>query len=533
MTRSAAMTYLLPHLLERSAEAQPDHPALRFRDESLTYSALHARAAQLANALTADGMEKGDRVGILLNKGLESAVALYGIMLAGGVYVPIDPFAPPARAEFVIRDCGIRRLILGERTRSTLEALAANDVPLDLVVGLEDGDFPYRTISWESVATLPVTPPSVSATELDLCYVLYTSGSTGTPKGIMHTHRSALSWAEVSAAAYQLSPRDVISNYAPLHFDLSTLDFFGGACAGATTVIIPEEHTKFPASLAGLVEEEQLTVFYTVPMALIQLAQPGIMDGRDFSKLRLVLFGGEPMPVKHLREIMTRLPDAEFVNVYGPTETNGCTHYRVTEVPAAGSAPLPIGRPYPNVEALVVDDDSKPVDDGATGELLIRTPTMMRGYWGRDDLNEGAFYRRNQFGGLPEVFHRTGDLVAAREDGTLAFLGRRDRQIKSRGNRVELDEVEAVLVGHDDVREAAVYAVPDVNGSLEIQAAVILSGTAVSETDLLAYLRGVLPSYAVPGSLHTEDAFPRTSSGKIDRLALQAQASVAYASVKL
>jgi acyl-coenzyme A synthetase/AMP-(fatty) acid ligase len=340
----------------------------------------------------------------------------------------------------------------------------------------------------------------------------------------MHTHRSALSWAEVTAAVYELSPADVISNYAPLHFDLSTLDYFGGARARATTVIIPEEYTRFPASLAELIEQERMTVFYTVPLALVRLAVPGILENRDFSHLRLVLFGGEPMPLKHLQTIMMNLPDATFVNVYGPTETNGCTHFQVVSPPEDGDDPLPIGRPYPNVDAMVVGSDGHPVAIGDSGELLVRAPTMMRGYWGRPDLNKGAFFIRDDHGGMPEVFHTTGDLVAPMDDGNLRFLGRRDRQIKARGNRVELDEVEAVLLQHGAVHEAAVFAVPDAEDSLQIHAAVILvDGLMADSSKLDQHMRINLPPYAVPTGIGLRDSFPRTSTGKIDRRALQAE----------
>ena len=531
MSSGHRMVYLLPHLVEQAASVSPTRAALRFRDTALSYGDLYRRSSQLANSLVDDGMQPGDRVGILHPKGLESAVALYGIMLAGGVYVPLDPFAPAARTEFVMRDCDIRRLVTATRSSPTLHTLAEAGVKVEALFGPDaEDDLPYRSVSWSEVGRYPGEPPTVPTIEQDLCYILYTSGSTGTPKGIMHTHRSALAWADVSAAAYNLGPTDVISNYAPLHFDLSTLDYFGGARAGATTVIIPEEYTRFAASLAGLIEDEQLTVFYTVPLALIQLAQPGILAGRDLHHLRLVLFGGEPIPIKHLRTIMKMIPSAEFVNVYGPTETNGCTHHRVEEIPAEGADALPIGVPYPNVEAIVVDEDAAPLPDGEAGELLIRAPTMMRGYWGRHDLNDRAFFSRSEYGGLPDVFHRTGDLVEVLPGGSLRFHGRKDRRIKARGYRVELDEVEAVLMTHDAVLEASVYAMPDDAGSLEIHAEVILAspGEAAGE-ELFAHMRAVLPTYAVPVAIGIRDTFPRTSTGKIDRLAMQAEAARAAA----
>ncbi|MBT8202091.1 MAG: amino acid adenylation domain-containing protein [Acidimicrobiia bacterium] len=519
------MIYQLPHLVREAAWKAPDQIALRFKSESLSYGDLYERAGALANALLADGLQPGDRVGILGKKGLENAVALYGIMLAGGVYVPLDPFAPPARTGFVMRDSDIRRVVTSASQAETVQAVAESGLELETLYGPgEEDGLPYRSVSWAEVASFSTDAPVVSTTEQDLCYILYTSGSTGTPKGIMHTHRSALAWAEVTADTYRLGTTDVVTNYAPLHFDLSTLDYFGVAAAGATTVIIPEEHTKFAASLAGLLEAEQLTVFYTVPMALIQLGQPGILDGRDLGGLRLVLFGGEPMPIKHLRTIMAQLPGAQFVNVYGPTETNGCTHYPVPELPDAGGESLPIGYPYDNVETLVVDDDDEPVAPGEPGELLVRAPTLMRGYWGRDDLTEAAFYRRAPYGGLPDLFHRTGDLVAEDPAGALRFLGRKDRQIKARGYRVELDEVESVLLSHEGVHEAAVYATADADGVREIQAEVILeAGAETTAADLSGHLRASLPPYAVPREVRIRTAFPRTSSGKIDRIAMAAE----------
>ena len=527
------MTYLLTHLLEQAADVDPDHVALRHRGESLSYGDLLERASALAHALIEDGVQPGDRVGILLQKSFESAIALYGIMAAGAVYVPLDPGSPASRIAFVLSDCGITRIVSEHRSLSVLRELADMGIPIDAVFGIDEGyDSPFATIAWQRIVTHPTTPPPISTTEQDLCYILYTSGSTGTPKGIMHTHRSALAWAEVTAAEYALSSTDVISNYAPLHFDLSTLDYFGGARARATTVIIPEEYTRFPASLASLIAEEQMTVFYTVPLALVRLAVPGVLDGKDFSHLRLVLFGGEPMPIKHLRHMMSSLPDAEFVNVYGPTETNGCTHYRVETVPDEHDHGLPIGRPYPNVTTMVVGDDGTPVGVGGQGELLVRSPTLMRGYWARPDLNEHAFVHVTGVGGRPDVYHATGDLVSPTEDGDLAFLGRRDRQIKARGNRVELDEVEAVLLEHPSVHEAAVYAIPDAEGSLQPHAEVILtSGSDATVADLRAHASLALPTYAVPASISIRDGFPRTSTGKIDRRKMQTDARDADAAM--
>ena len=517
------MIYLLPQLIEAAAERDPDHRAVVCRDQSLTYQELFTRSTSLAATLVELGVKRGDRVGIYLNKTVEAVVAVHGIMMAGAAYVPLDPKSPTARLRYVIEDCGIEHIITDERKRTQITQLMAAGTRIKTLIGVSASELGARGLSWSDLIE-SATPPSIGLTEQDLCYILYTSGSTGVPKGIMHTHRSALSWANVTAMVYDITHEDVISNYAPLHFDLSTLDLFGGARGGATMVMIPEEHMALPSSLASLLESERLTLFYTVPMALIQLSAPGVLDGRDLSSLTRVLFGGEPMPIKHLRRLMELLPGARFFNVYGPTEVNGVTHFEVTGLPDEDRESLPIGVPYPNVEPRIVDSEGQHVEEGAIGELAIKSPTMMRGYWGRPDLNERAFVYEDRFGGIPDVFHMTGDLVRLGTDGQLHFHGRKDRQVKARGYRVELDEVEAVLVGHPDVLEAAVFGVSGDDGGVAIHAAAIPREVgAVNDADLKMFLASALPPYALPESLSLRDGFPRTTSGKIDRRRLASE----------
>ena len=280
--------------------------------------------------------------------------------------------------------------------------------------------------------------------------------------------------------------------------------------------MIPEEHMRLPASLAHLIAEEALTLFYTVPMALVQLAQPGVLDGVDLSSLTRVLFGGEPMPMKHLATLTGLIPSARFYNVYGPTEVNGCTHHEVTEKDLELDS-LPIGRPYPNVDFRIVTDDGHEAAPNEVGELHIRSATMMRGYWKRPDLNDRAFSFDRSMAGRPDVFHPTGDYAHVDSDGVLHFHGRRDRQIKARGNRVELDEVEALLLTHDSVTECAVFGIRSSDGPVsEIGAAAIVRGEATA-SDLRRFLTSRLPSYAVPTRIELRTEFPRTTSGKIHR----------------
>ena len=233
------MVYLLPHTIERAAEQFPDQDAFRCANRALTYADLARQMGQLSRLLIETGVQKGDRVGVYMNRSLETATAIYGIMNAGAAFVPLDPDAPPARTRFLLRDCGIQHLITNPSQRNSLKQVLADEVTVPTVIGLQE-DWPVPTISWEEVAQMPATRPStVRMLEQDLAYIMYTSGTTGAPKGIMHTHYSGLSYARLSAALYGLNEKDRIGNHAALHFDISTLGYFSSPLVAATTVIIP------------------------------------------------------------------------------------------------------------------------------------------------------------------------------------------------------------------------------------------------------------------------------------------------------
>jgi acyl-coenzyme A synthetase/AMP-(fatty) acid ligase len=253
----------------------------------------------------------------------------------------------------------------------------------------------------------------------------------------------------------------------------------------------------------------------------------GNLKAHDLSALRWILFAGEPFPTKHLRQLMAALPQARFSNLYGPTETNVCTYYHVPALPETDE-PIPIGEACANVDDLVLDGEDRPVALGEVGELVIRGAVVMRGYWGQPDKTRSGFYRRQVFGDFEDVYYRTGDLVQALPEGGYKYLGRKDRQIKTRGYRVELDEIEVALLAHDMVEEAAVYPIPDGQGSNLIEAAVVPKADAqLAEAELIEHLAGRLPSYALPVHIHIRSDFPRTSTGKISRRDLQAQALAA------
>ena len=524
------MIHLIPHLIDDVARRDPRREAVRFLDRALSYVELSTRANGLAHCLVAQGVCRREPVGIYLDKSLEVPLAMYGIMKAGAAFVPLDPSAPAGRTAGVIADSGIRRLLSADTMRRRLDAVLEAGADIASVVGIEAGTLAVPSIGWAEVCNAAAdAPPRRTIVDSDLAYIIYTSGSTGKPKGIMHTHHSGLSFARWAVSEYGLGEHDRLSNHAPLHFDLSIFDYFAGALAGAATSIIPEEHARVPASYSALLAEQRVTVLFAVPFALIQLLHHGALEQRDLSALRWAVFGGEPFPLPQLRALIEALPHVRFDNMYGPAETNGVTHYTVGSL-RADQESIPIGRLSANAEALVVDGADQPVAPGEVVELLIRSATMMQGYWRRPDLDAAAFFRRPVGGSHADVFYRSGDLVRVDDDGMFHFVGRKDRQVKVRGYRVELDEVEAALAAHPAVAEAGAVTIPDGAASQCIAAALRLrDGASARAREIARHARGRLPWYAVPARLEIRAELPRTSTGKIDRRALRAELMAATA----
>ncbi len=516
------MNYLLPHAISRSAEKFPDKEAFRCGNKSITYYDLERKTNQLANQLIQLGIKKGDRVGIYLRRCLESAIAVYGIMKAGAVYVPMDPDAPAARTSFLIADCAISVIISDNgQLRNLVDALEQSHAVT--VIGVS-GTNSFKCLSWEMVADQSDMLPELKILGADLAYIMYTSGSTGYPKGIMHTHDSGLSYAKLSAHLYGLNSDDRIGNHAALHFDISTMGYFTGPLVGATTVIIPEAYTKMPASLSQLMEKEALTVWYSVPLALVQLLSHGLLEQRDLSSLRWVLFGGETFPTKYLKSLMQLWWQATFCNVYGPAEVNQCTYYHLKDIPKSGAA-IPIGYVWDDTEVLVVNELDEQITGLESGELLVRSSTMMQGYWNQPELTANALYTLKNKSGFVKTYYRTGDMVQYNEHQELMFLGRKDRQVKVRGYRVELDEIEAAVLKHEDIVEAGVFTVANQQEGLLIEAAVIVKkGVELSETDIMSFVQNSLPHYAIPHKITIAATLPHTSTGKVDRKRLKEMA---------
>ncbi|HVE94387.1 MAG TPA: AMP-binding protein, partial [Acidimicrobiales bacterium] len=290
------------------------------------------------------------------------------------------------------------------------------------------------------------------------------------------------------------------------------------ARAGASVHLLSAEAAMFGAEMAKVIANRALTVWYSVPSALVLLTQ--VADAAAVSSLRIVFFAGEVYPIKHLQRLRALFPEATLANLYGPTETNVCTYHVVPEVLEA-DAPLPIGRACENQEVFALDDRLRLVDLGGEGELFVRGPTVMKGYWGNAGKTAEVLMQNPLHDRFDDPTYRTGDLVRRLPGDVFEFIGRRDHQIKSRGYRIELGEIEHALLRHDAVTDAAVVAVPHEELGHALYAFVATQAVGVDEMSLKRHLSTHVPRYMIPKSIAITDALPRTSTGKVDRKGLE------------
>jgi amino acid adenylation domain-containing protein len=518
------MAYILQQLLQKSAARYPEKLAVWARGRSLTYRELEQRSNQLAHLLRERGVRKGDRVGIYFPKCVESVVAMLGVVKAGGVYVPLDPQAPAERIGYIIGNCGIRVLITREDKRRGLDSAVLETLACAVLID----DAPKSSngggvIPWTMLSEYPeAQAPAVVLTETDLAYILYTSGSTGRPKGVMLTHQNALTFVEWCADVFKITSEDRLSNHAPLHFDLSVFDVYNAIEAGASLYMITEDLALFPAKLASFIETQGITVWYSVPSALTLLLLHANLNAEKLHRLRIILFAGEVFPMKYLQQLVQLLPQVDLFNLYGPTETNVCTYYKVERERLASMEKLPIGIACENTEVFAVNDLNEIVTQaGGTGELYVRGPSVTYGYWGDAEKTKKMVLPNTFQSNFEEKMYRTGDLVELADDGNYYFLGRRDSMIKSRGYRIELGEIESALLNHASVKEAVAIAIPDDIVGSRIRAVVAFhDGIAVTAPELQQYCGTRIPKYMIPESIEFREQLPKTSTGKVDRVQL-------------
>jgi amino acid adenylation domain-containing protein len=481
----------VPELFATQAARTPDAVAAVCGAGRLTYAELLAAARGVAGRLRDEGLRPGGLVAVCAQRSLELLAGLLGVLEAGGAYLPLDPGHPPARLAGIVADAGAGFLLARPGTAERLAGGPARTVPLELGPGLGgDGG-------------------GDGASGGGLAYVIYTSGSTGRPKGVAVEHRSLANVLLAMRDSLGAGPGDAWLALTSPSFDISALELFLPLMTGGRVVIARDADARDGTALMRLVREHGVTHVQATPSTWRLLLEAGFDEPGA-----VALCGGEPLPPALARELRGRV--TRLLNVYGPTETTVWS--TVWEVPPGAEA-IAIGRPVANTAVYVVDDRLELAPEGLEGELCIAGDGLARGYLGRPGLTAERF-PASPFGPPGSRLYRTGDRARWRADGTLEFLGRTDGQVKVRGHRVELGEVESALLEHAQVAQGAVVLRPDGAGEPRLVAYLVPRGEALDAADVREHLARTLPEPMLPGAFVTLERLPLTASGKLDRAAL-------------
>lgn len=503
--RLAERCLRLDQLLTVSARRHPDRDALSDGARCYTHAELDTEVEGLTEALVAAGVKPGDRVGVLLPKGVDAVLAVHAALRAGAVVAPLDVSDPPERAARKVHSAGLAFLLTPPHPEAA--APVAERVP-------GTGAPAVRLGPRHGLRPLAATGPLPEAA--DGGYILFTSGSTGWPKGVLLTHGNVLHFAYWAAQELDLAPWDRIGSQSALTFDLSTFDLFGSLVSGACLCLLPEVLKPFPRDVVGWLRDERISVFYAVPTLYQALLHQGGIAAAALPQLRTIAFAGEPFPVPDLRRYTELFPEADFYNLYGPTETNVCTFDKLPADwdPAQG---LSIGRALPGLRVEFTDQEHQVRPDA--GEIAVFGPAVSAGYLQGGELHEHTVPVRLPDGGRERAY-LTGDLGHRGADGRIRLRGRRDHQVKRRGYRIDLLDIESVVLECPAVRSCAAVWVPDAAGSGQIRLHAVAPGASAAE--LRGWVADALPPYLAPDRTVLADRLPLTERGKIDREALAA-----------
>jgi amino acid adenylation domain-containing protein len=495
-------------LFEAQVERTPEAAAVTFGDATLTYRELNKRANQLAHFLRTHGVGPEMCVGCCMEPSHEMMVGVLGILKTGGVYVPLDPSFPRQRLGFMVDDARISLILTQERFVEAIPANRARRVGLDTNAA-EIGGY--------SDANLTDPLPGDG-----LAYVIYTSGSTGEPKGVALPHRSLLNLILWQNRRSTLSPGAKTLQFVSPSFDVSLQEMFTTWCSGGTLVLISEDARRDPAELLRCLVTAGVDRLFIAPVALQQLARAAA-GAAVLPPLKEVIAAGDQLQITpSVSDLFAKLKNATLYNQYGPSESHVVSEFILPTSLATRKWLPPIGRPIANTQLYVLDPTTlNMLPVGVPGELCIGGASLARGYLNRPDLTTDRFVP-DPFGERPGGrLYRTGDLARYRPDGNIEFLGRIDQQVKVRGFRIELQEVEAVLSRHDSVKETVVTASEDAADEKHLVAYVVPQTVeSPTVTELRRFLMDRLPGYMVPSVFVFVDSLPLTATGKVDRRAL-------------
>ena len=495
--------------LEATADRLPDKLAVADPDSELSFAELLDRARRAGTWLaTEGGVRPREAVALYLEKSPAALAAMYGTVYAGGFYSAIDTRHPAPRVQAICEALDPSVILTDDAYAAQAAEIFADTPWRDRIVRLDEAlaDEPDDAL---------LARIRAQAQDVDPLYVTFTSGSTGTPKGVVASQRGVLDFVPAFDAAVGICEDDVHGNQAPFDFDASVKDIYSSMRVGSTVRIIPRAYFTNPTRLMDYLCECEVTTLVWAVGAMSFVSVMGGFDYRVPTTIRRVLFSGEVMPPKQLRIWQNHLPDALYVNLYGPTETTcNCTYFKVDRIYGDDEA-IPIGHPFDDERIILLDEQDREVSEpGVQGEICVSGTTLALGYLGSAERTAKAFMQNPANSRWLETIYRTGDLGYYAEDGNLMYVSRKDNQIKHLGQRIELGDIENAALHVDGVRQACcVY-------DHRRQKLRLFYVGDVAKDDVVAHLKEVLPSFMVPNTTRQLDQMPLTSSGKVDRKGL-------------
>lgn len=493
--------------LEAAAEKTPEKIALTDETGSCTYAQWLHQARLAAAALPAELCRQP--IGVLCDRSRYPLIAFMAVAYSGNFYVPLENSTPAARLNAIAHNSGMRWLLGYEKEPS---------------VELPDGVqyLSLQTLSpVESLQLERLREIRESLQGDDPLYMVYTSGSTGVPKGVIKSHRSVKCFVQAYCSAFEFKAEDVWGNQSPFYFDAFAKDLYTVLATGASMHILSKKLFSFPVELVKYLNTAEISVISWVPSALAIMAQLRVFDVDVPRSLRYVLFVGEVFAPKYFNVWRRALPQAVFANTYGFSEIAGVCLYARLDAEQPEDRALPLGRPLPGTQIMVLNEQNHPVQAGEIGELCVRSDSLALGYYNDPERTAKVFVQNPLVDAWPERIYRSGDLVRCDEDGNLRFVGRADLQIKHMGHRIELQEIEAAALRCEEM--SSVCCIYDEKRSRILLAYVSRNGVDVARTDLHAVMAQYLPEYMLPHRLVRLEQMPLNANGKIDRPALRGQ----------
>lgn len=495
-------------LFEEQVERTPDEIAVVYNEEYLTYQQLNQKANQLAHYLQKKGIQPQQLIGICEERSLDLIVSVLATLKAGCAYVPLAPDYPPQRLAYTLEDAAVSLILTRDSFSSIFFESKATIVALDIDESL--------------ISQQGKNNPAIAIVPDDLAYVIYTSGSTGKPKGVAIAHTNVVSIYSAWQAAYQLNIKaHNILQMASFSFDVFVGDLVRALCSGGKLVLCPPNSLIAPEKLYKLIEKERISLADFVPSVLRGLSVYLEKTYQKLDSLEIVIVGSEPCYIKDYQQFKQFCqPQSRLINSYGVTEaTIDSCYFETTEIDLFKTQLVPIGRPYQNTQVYLLDRHLQPVPIGVPGELHIAGDGLAKGYLNLPDLTQEKFIPHPFCNHPHSRLYKTGDLARYLSDGTIEFLGRIDHQIKLRGFRIELPEIESVLNLHPEVQQAVVLLAENSQNDKVLAAYLIAKNQSINASDLRLFLQQRLPGYMIPSAFVVLESFPLTPNGKVDRKA--------------